>query len=163
MMGRETTKEVSPFYEYCRKKSEWKESGLEALDLFCPTYLEFGRLVFASLGLKPPPGVCRERYHSLNLSTGCANLARMAKFGIPVLNDLTNPCHAGLPFVGTSMKIILVVPCGVVWKIDEYHYQLHQIGRRHLSGGFNRYRVFACPPHRFSQSLLQSSVKMALH
>jgi hypothetical protein len=34
MMGRETTKEVSPFYEYCRKKSEWKESGLEALDLF---------------------------------------------------------------------------------------------------------------------------------
>ena len=87
MMGRETTKEVSPFYEYYRKKSEWKESGLEALDLFCPTYLEFGRLVFASLGLKPPTGVCRERYHSLNLSTGCANLV---KFHIPVLNDLTS-------------------------------------------------------------------------
>jgi hypothetical protein len=63
-------------------------------------------------------------------------------------------CHDGLPFVGTSMKTLLVVRCGVVWKIHEY--QLHRIGQQHVSGGFNRYRVFACLPHRFSQSLLQS-------
>lgn len=80
--------------------------------------LEFGRLARLArlLGPKVAPGVCEQLDHSLNLSTGQRT---WLKLPIPVLNDLTR-CHAGLPFVGTGMKTLLVVPCGVLWKIDGY-------------------------------------------
>jgi hypothetical protein len=119
----------------------------------CPAYLEFGGLVFASLGLKPPSAFGASTIIRSISQRGAPTWLNFA----PLSSMTSQACHAGLPFVGTTMKNPSGCPMrGCMEKIDEYQLQLHQIGRQHLSGGLNRYPSLRCPPHRFSPSLLQT-------